>query len=446
MEVISGIDYYPEAKAVFMDSSRDFYGTNENLSPVAVDKYSVMPWGEDNDLPDKVLTEIGASEILSANLNFNVSVAYGLGPKLVKTIRDQVGKIVDYIPVESGREYDFFESNDIPLFVQSMLTDMVYFHNSFSEIIPDRNYKEIVIIRHKEAAFSRWEEMNSAGVINNHFYSAEWKNSPNKDNTIKTYTVDEFNAVADIKNKLVLKSEKYARMIFPAYMPSPGRPYYSIPGWHSIFNSGWYDHIKAIPALKKAIMKNNLGVKFIVYISEEYWEGLMKSEGISKTDTKGIRELKEKEKKAFQEFLSGEKNASKAIMALKDKIIQGNGLTESKQIEIIPVENNFKGGEYISDLETASAMMSYATNVHPSLVGATLSKSGGSMSGTDKRELYLIKQATMKPTLDRVTRILRAVKTVNKWDADITIIVPEYIFTTQDQNKSGKEESTNTTL
>lgn len=444
MDVIEGITYLPGCQSILMSSNRDFFGTDDNLSPVPVGKNSVMPWGQDNNLPTKIIKEVESSEILSASLSFNISVAYGLGPKIVKAVRNTSGKVVDYIPIERGREYDFFERNDLSMFLQSMLTDMIYFHNAFAEIIPDENFNEIVTLRHKEAAFSRWEKMDPYGVINHHFYAADWTKPG--DDIIKTYVVDEFDAVNDITQKLLGRTANASRMIFPSYIPSPGRPYYSVPGWHSIFNSGWYDHIKAIPELKKAIMKNNLGVKFIVYISDEYWKNLMKLEGIAPTDAKGIKELKEREKKSFQEFLSGENNAAKAVIALKDLFPQGNGMGESKQIEIIPVENDFKGGEYISDLETGSAMLSYATNVHPSLIGATLSKSSGSMSGTDKRELFLIKQALMKSVQDRVMRIIRAIKAVNKWDKDITVIVPEYIFTTQDQNKSGKQESTTTTL
>ena len=49
----------------------------------------------------------------------------------------------------------------------------------------------------------------------------------------------------------------------------------------------------------------------------------------------------------------------------------------------------------------------------------------------------------MKPVVDRVLRPLKIIKDYNKWDQDILITVPEYIFTTLDQNKSGKQESTN---
>jgi hypothetical protein len=102
-----------------------------------------------------------------------------------------------------------------------------------------------------------------------------------------------------------------------------------------------------------------------------------------------------------------------------------------------------KGGEYITDIETAANIMCYAMGVHPNLIGATPGKSSGSLSGTDKRELFLMKQALMKPIVDRSLRIVKIIKTVNNWNKDITVVVPEYIFTTLDKAKSGKQESNN---
>jgi len=49
----------------------------------------------------------------------------------------------------------------------------------------------------------------------------------------------------------------------------------------------------------------------------------------------------------------------------------------------------------------------------------------------------------MKPVVDRCMRVLKVIKQYNEWEKDIMITIPEYIFTTLDQNKAGKEESTN---
>ena len=438
IELINGITYLPEIKAVIAERSSSNFFEDDNLQPVTVEKMVIAPWGASNNLPQEILDMVKESDVLGANLRFNRDVCYGLGPKLVKVVKDTSGKVVDYLEVEDGKEYEFFERNDISMFLLEQLTDMVHFHNAFAEMIPAEASNEIYSIRSKEATFSRWSVMDSKGAINNHYYSAKWNDSPGKADIIASKVIDEFNALADVTAKVTLKKE---RMIYPVYMPSPSRPYYSSPEWYSLFESGWYDHSVAIPALKKAIMKNNLGVKFMIYISDEYFLDIYQKEGIDTHDRKATKERIEKEKAAFNEFLSGADNAAKAIMAIKKFIPSGSGAIENKWIEIEPIKNDLTGGEYIPDLETVTSIMCYATGVHPSLIGAVPGKTSGSMSGTDKRELYLMKQALMKPLVDRVLRPLKLVKLFNKWNKDISIIVPEYIFTTLDKAKSGKEES-----
>lgn len=438
MEIIEGYTLLPEAMAVLVNKTSANVFEDDNLSPVEIDKYKIAPWGILNMRPQEIIELIKCSDVLGANLRFNRDVCYGLGPKVVRNIRDGNGKVIDFVEVESGKEFEFFERNDISMFLLEQLTDMVHFHNAFAELIPAKTGKEIFSLRSKEAAFSRWSVMDKNGNINNHFYSAAWDDSPGKNDIAVSSVIDEFNALEDVKLKITLKK---SRMVYPVYMPSPTRPYYSRPEWYSLFESGWYDHSVAIPALKKAIMKNNLGVKFIIYIADEYFQEIFMKEGIDSNDRKAVKDRLDKEKAAFNEFLSGAENASKAILAIKKYVPSGTGAIENKWIEIEPIKNDMNGGEYIPDLETVTSIMCYATGVHPSLIGAVPGKNSGSMSGTDKRELFLMKQALMKPLVDRTLRPLKLIKQINGWDKDISITVPEYIFTTLDKAKSGKEES-----
>lgn len=436
---ITGID--ETLKGIIMaDAGQQLFNSDSTIQPITIGKHKVSPWGSNNALPEEIRDNIEKSDIMATNLRFNRDVCYGLGPKLVDIIRDKNGKAVDYVDVhDEGPEQEFFERNDIPMFFLEQLTDMNYFHNAFSELMPEKASQKIFSISHKEAMFSRWSVMNSKGVIEYHYYSSKWKDSPAESDISASQVIDEFNAVLDIRAKLLNKK----RMIFPVYMPSPGRPYYSRPDWYSLFESGWYDHSIAIPALKKAIMKNNLGVKFIIYISPNYWEELLKTTKIDKTDLEAVKKLKASEIQAMTEFLSGAESAAKAIVTIKQFLPIGNTAIEHKWIEIEAVKNDITGGEYISDIETVANIMSYAMGVHPSLIGATPGKNGSSMSGTDKRELFLMKQALMKPVVDRCLRPLQLIRSINDWKQDRVIVVPEYIFTTLDQNKSGKQESTN---
>lgn len=442
LQVIDGIDLYPEINAVLVtDSSYDFR-LDKDLDSQKFGKFKVAPWGHDNLLPNHLLEKVEKGDIVGANLRFNRDVAFGLGPKLVKAVkRDEYGRVQEWAPVEEGEIFDWFEANDIPLFIQQQLTDVAYFYNAFPEIILDENWQKIRAIRHKEAVFSRWAEMNAKGDINWHYY-ADWSKNPTAKDIVATRVLDEFDTMEDLK--ILAAEHKTRRFIYPVYMPSPGKPYYSQPEWYSIFRSGWYDHSVMVPELKKAILKNQLGVKFIIYVAQEYFDNICKMEGIDRNDRKAYTERINKEKEAFNEFLTGEKNASKAIMAMKQKIATANGTMESKWIEIVPIDNKIQGGEYIDDTESTANIICYAMGVHSSLIGATPGKSSSTLGGTQARELYMMKQACMKPIVDRVMKPLRFIKQFNGWDKDVYINVPEYIFTTLDQNKSGKQESTNT--
>ena len=420
------------ASILALNTSENFKDPEDNNVERVGKSDRIAPWGSDNLLPQHVVKAVEKNEVMGANCRFNRDVCYGIGPRLVRRSRDGEGSE----PVTSGKEYEFFMRNDIPMQMYQLISDMSYFNNAFLEIIPD-NEGKIYQVRAKEAAFSRFGVMDSKGVINYHYYCADW-NKKDSEKVVKTYVVDEFDTGRDLTIQMAARRN----VIYPIYMPSPGRPYYSRPEWYSLFLSGWYDHYVTIPALKQAIFKNKLGVQYIIYVSEEYFESVAAAEGVDIHDPKAYRDLKDREKKAFCEFLSGADNAAKALMAIKEWLpTAGGGINEKKWIEIVPIDNKIDGGEYIDDTESCANIICYSMGVHPSLIGATPGKSGNSQSGTDKRELFMMKQALVKPVVNRVLLPFDHIAKFNGWDPDIRIDLPEYVFTTLDQSKSGKVET-----
>jgi hypothetical protein len=441
---MDGISLIPEAKTIIaMEPSHTMFD-EEGLSPMRIGKYSVAPWGESNDLPNQVRTKAEANEVVSSNLLFNMSVAYGLGPKPMRRIIEG-GKVVGYEELFTGPEAEFFDDNDIGLYLMEQLTDLNYFYNAFPEIILSADKRNIVSLRSKEAMFSRWSSMNAKGVVEYHLYSAKWADGPKEQEIVVSDALDDYNPYLDLTSRISTNNYTSLRFIVPIFMPTPGRPYYPKPNWWSIFSSGWYDHATAIPLLKNAIIKNHLGVRFIVYVSEKYWTDVFAKEGIDQNDKKAVQERIKKEKEAFASFLAGEKNAGKAIMATKKYTATTAGGVEEKYIDIVPIKNDLSGGELLQDSEEASNIISYSMGVHTGLIGATPGKNKGSLGGTDKRELFMIKQALTKPLLHRVLRPFSLIKKFNRWDKDFVVQVPEYTFTTLDQSKTGKEETIDNT-
>ena len=400
----------------------------KNLTIIENDKYRVAPWGIQNLLPQNVMGMIEHVEIIGTNSDFNARVCYGNGPKVART---------------EGKEYDWFLENNVPQLALEILTDLSYFHNAFPLFVFDKNFTGIKRMLHREAMFSRWG-LDDADQIKWLLYSSKWDKSPGSipDNADieKSFVIDEFAAVKDIQTQL--KAKAYKRVCMALYLPSPGRPYYSYPNWYSIFRSGWYDQIRNIPELKSAILEHNLGIRHIIYVSDKYFAYREKQEGISPDDIEKRKEFKKKVVKELNDWACGAENQGKSMTVLKE--MTGNGNTEEKYITVETIQDTIKEGEFIADYETVANIISYAMGVHPSLIGAVPGKNSNSLSGSNIREIYLMKQAQMRPYIDLALRPFSIVKQVNGWDKDIAVVMPEYIFTTLDQNKSGKQESTNT--
>ncbi len=431
-----------KAHAILMVTSHSFFD-EKNLNIIEDDNYRVAPWGLQNLLPQTVMDKIESVEIIGTNSDFNARVCYGNGPKVARLIRDESGKIRDWAEVTEGKEYDWFLENNVPQLTLEILTDLSYFHNAFPLFVFDKKFTYIKRVLHREAMFSRWG-LDGNDQIKWLLYSSKWDRSPGsipkKGDIEKSYVIDEFAAVKDIRTQMAAKA--YKRVCMALYLPSPGRPYYSYPNWYSVFRSGWYDNIAAIPELKKAILEHNLGIRYIIYASDKYFTYREQQAGVPADDIAKRIELKKKVVKELNDFACGAENQGKAMTVLKE--MTGNGNTEEKYIHIETINDMVKEGEFLTDYETVANVISYAMGVHPSLIGAVPGKNSNSLSGSNIREIYLMKQAQMRPYIDLVLRPFSIVKQINGWDKDIAIVLPEYIFTTLDQNKSGKQESTNT--
>ena len=433
--------------AVILDNDSMTIFDEKDLEPITVQDYSVAPWGVDNDLPQQVMAKIDAAEIVGTNANFNWKVAYGQGPKLVEVIRDpETNRVKSFKEVLEGEAYDWYMRNNIPLVLMEILTDLSYFGNAFPVLIagdkqPNGGRNGIKGIVHREAMFSRWG-LDKKKLINRHLYCAKWDESPTKDEIQDSYVVDEYNAVADIEKRLLIGKD--TRLCFPIYITSPGRPYYSYPNWWSIFRSGWYDQLTSIPSLKKAILKHNLGVRHIIYIADEYFKEKEELLKIGKDDHKSRKELYEEVVKQLSDQVAGEENAGKVVVSKMKMMPNGNGSASfEKMMTVDTIKNDISGGEYLTDYETGANIISYAMDVHPSLIGATPGKNSNSLSGSNIREIFIMKQSLSKPMAYLALQWWPVVRKINGWDKNLEIVIQDSLFTTLDNSKSGEIKTAN---
>lgn len=445
---------FENAAVVTMSDSHDMF-SNPDAAPlkktIKNNSYEIVPWGADNDLPDQIISKVAKSVDMSTNMLFNISVGYGSG---IIPVRRKIKESssydlqISYEPVLDNKEINtFFENNNLERYWLEQITDMQYFFNCFPEIILNQEEpgkRQVVELRSKEASKSRWSKMNDNGIIEKHFYSAYWKDSniyqskKDPDNPLCidiTDVLDFYNPILDLKRKigrekypdLKTKDDKVYRYIIPINFPTPGKTYYQKAYWYSLFESGWYDHAIMIPEAKNALMKNKMVVQFVVYIHEKYFDWIFQKEGI--TDDAAKKARIKKEYGDIQSFLAGSKNQGKAIIA--KMMYSPDGKTEMPAVKIVPIDNPIKGGEYIDDSEEVSNIIAYGMNVHSSVIGSH--GKGGTINGTEARELFIIKQALMRPFRDLLLKPLYLIKAINKWPEDIFFIIPNLQLTTLDR-------------
>lgn len=400
-------------------------------------------WGESNDLPLTTIDKIYKNPVVASGTFFNVLVLYGQGVVYGRML-DVNGKR-QFVQADDVEEINtFFEENDINGYLLEQATDMVTLFNCFPEIIFNReNKRKVVNLLSKEAAFSRWEEMDpETAVIRHHFYSAKWGKSMEREKDIVvTPVLDSRWPLRDLKirtgrltdEKGSKKDLEELRYIIPLNFPTPGRSYYQKPYYFSIFESGWYDYACKIPEFKNALLDNQMVIKYHVELSEDYFSKIFSEEGITEDEKKKARV--KAEYAALNKFLSSQKNSGKSVISFVSYTPDGK---EKRRMKITVLENLFKGGEYIDDSEEASNIMSYGMGVHPSLIGSAPGKSK-TINGTEARELWIIKQALMKPMRDRLLMPLNLIKAINEWPKEIVFAIPNIELTTLDKG-TGSEK------
>ncbi len=438
-----------EAAIVFDNKAMHLFETpSAPPFPVQIGRKSheVVPWGDNNQLPQDVVNAVEKSPDLSSGIQFNIQVTYGDGVMPARiTYNERNERQVEY--VRDNEEINrFFKDNDINGYLLEQITDLSYFYNCFPEIITNRqtpDKRRIVELNHKEAVFSRWGEVSeNSGYVEDHFYSSDWQGTGTKEDITHTPVLDAKRPLFDLLERIgrkprengTFRDEKQYRYIVPLNFPTPGRTYYQRPYWYSIFESGWYDFAIQIPQFKKYVIENGMTIKYIIYLSDDYFPDIFAREGLTEEEDKMKRIKVEYDN--FNNYLTKMENQGKSMVSFTKSSPDGKKVY---RVEIKPIENMMKGGEYLEDSSEVSNMIAYSLGVHPSLIGSAPGK-GNNMSGSDKRELFIIKQALLKPIRDRLLRPLYLIKAVNNWPDDIDFIIPNIQLTTLDKNKTGVEE------
>ena len=423
-----------------VEDSSQVFDEDVNISTTPVPNRQGMAYvnfGEDNQLPFKIIKMIGQDEVMSQNKLFNVITCYGAGLKYMDVDTKQ--------PTTHPEIKSWLVRNSLPLFQLEQATDMKYFFFCVSVIILSKDGKKINRLIHKEACYCRFEKARY-GKINHVIYANFRDNaslSPDDYEVIRL--LDPRDPLGDLmvlmgrepghdgQTRIRTKDKKFAILV---RFPTPGFQYYPIPYYTSIFRGDWYDIKRLIGKGKKAKLRNHASVKYQVEVHKDYWRNICDEEHI--TDPLKKQERIKKEKENIKNFVSGIENSGKVWIT--GYYVNPNG-QEVRMVRINVIETGKEGGDWSEDIQEASNITCYGDNIHPNLVGATPGKGQSNNSGSDKRELFTLKQALEIPFHDLMNIPHNIVIEYNGWGEKVYPDIPMVLLTTLDQNTDAKQKT-----
>lgn len=424
------------AAAEIEDSSTVFDDDGLNICPSTLPgphNYSYIPWGAKNDMPYEIIRMIQADEVMSQNKLFNVLTNYGRGLQLTDPA---TGK-----ETENDEIQKWAMANALHTYQLEQSTDMKHFYFAVSVITLSRDLRRILSLRHREACYCRFEAADSRGRIRHVFYG-NWRKGGLGEKDVEVLPLLDFHdPLGDLRRRLGLdpyydgsrrkEPQGYKYAILTRF-PTVGFQYYPIPYYAAIFRGDWYDIKRMIGAGKKALMRNQPVVKYHVEISRDYFDRIVLSEQISDPVKRKERIMEEKTK--IRDFITGAENSGKVWFST---FLQTPDGKEQRDVRINRIETAKAGGEWSEDIQEASNITCYGDNIHPNLVGATPGKSQSNNSGSDKRELFTMKQALEKAWHDIMLVPLQLCMRYNEWK--VRPEVPMLMLTTLDQHTDARE-------
>lgn len=428
-----GIDDVKAAVTIVEDTTGIFDDFKIQYRPVpGRPKEMYAPFGPDNLLPYKIKNLIGSDEVTAQNKFFNVLACYGAG----LTFQDEYGNVCSNADAKRFRR-----RNSLSTFFLEQITDMKYFFFSVAVIILSKDGKQINRIVHKDACYCRLSKADKFGRIR-YVYFANWQyNSPQASEVERIPLLREDDPLGDLMVKMgkepgqdgkSLERTKERKFAILLRFPTVGCQYYPTPYYAAMFRGGSYFEKRLISAAKIAKIRNHASVKYQVEVEHKYWQKIVNEEHI--TDPLKAKERIKKEKENIRDFVAGVHNSGKAWITGYYVDPMGH---EVRDIRVINIEGNKEGGDYADDINVAANTLCYADNTHPNLVGAVPGKSQNNNSGSDKRELFTMKQALETAFHDLLLRPIELVCEFNGWEG-VVPTVPMIMLTTLDEHRDAK--------
>jgi hypothetical protein len=355
-------------------------GTITNLTNNSTE-IKVANWGDDNDFPGMIKKLLASDAEMKALIDFCVRASYGKGIVCLNEVDIDDDGNPKYKAIIDPAITAWYKSPQTRKYCLEAFIDLFTFFNVFPEMIPSRDRTKINYIGVNEAMHCRWAMMGDDGKLSKLIVNKNWPGAKLDDplqTTIIT-AIDPYDY--DIVN-LVKNDKSLKKFVFPLNYPTIGQTYYQAAHWDGLRLSGWLEIAAQIPAFKKALLKNQMTIKYLIRIPTNYWPAVYKD--WDKLSEKAQDEKKKAKLKEINASLTDVKNTGKSIL----NEVGYDPVTKEKLPgwEIDVIDDKTKAGAFLEDSQEASAHKMRALGLDPTLVGTLITGKGmGAGSGSDKQ-------------------------------------------------------------
>jgi hypothetical protein len=393
-------------------------------------------WGKDNCWPTTARMKLEDSTTAYPLIYKYVSIIYGIG--LVYYREKREGEKIKKEFFHDAEIDEFFEQNDMDVFMLEQMMDFKFNGNIFGEFILSKDKKKIVNVYHKEGEFSRLKKMSEKDkYIKSIYYSGAWSDKDKEVNLDDTEEIPLINRRDRSKESIQSIAKKF-KAAYHFSFPSPGRAQYGMPPHGGLFRKdGWLDYANNIPVIMNAINRNQITLKYHIKIPLSYWKSMYKdwdNLGREKQNELITEKLQDMDK-----WLTGTKNQGKGFVShyATDPVTN----KEVAGWEIIELDDKLKHDAYIPSSDAADIQIARAIGIDPSIAG--IQPQGGKLgagSGSDKR-VGFNNQVILTHAEQRILfQPLYTIARFNEWDSNIKFAFAHEMSTKLDENPTGTQK------
>lgn len=374
------------------------------VDPEVKDNQEIKNWGDDNNYPQWVLEQIKDVTLVEPILEWKARALYSGGLTYGILSVDDKGEEKFKRIIDTEIE-NWLERTNITHYIECAAINFYTFYNAWAQFTQSRTGEKITYLTALDTAESRLQRKSNKGVIKKLYVSPDWEKY--NDKAKETAKFDLYHPIfTDEKEWRTIANHQFA---YSLSAPSPGRAYYQKAPWHVILEN-WLTIARAIPEFKKALLKNQLTIKYIIKVPEWWWEHRYKD--WSKKKEKERLALMRQELTDFEDFFSGKKQGNSFMYTQKDS----THTTKYAEWTVEVIDDKVKEGMYIEDSQEADAHIFKNLNVDPTLFGNSTGKDrSGSGSGSDKRVAWNNYILMTKPHQDKILSPLQLVSRWNGW-------------------------------